>query len=290
MSPTILAALISAGAAIAVAVLSFLVQARRQQKEARRSRRFEIKRVTDPSDPDVAIALELYEDRIPPEERDSSEDIVRWLEEVRRETREGKCQLTDFFLVAKVEDELVGFAYVQYYPRFSLGYFCYLVVKDKVPESKGSLLSLALLETANRLLRKADKACSGIVVEVDEPRTLKGKRKNRADARIKLFRRLSRQLHFHLKSVSVPYFQPRLSFEPDAEEYPLRLMYAVYNPKREPSRLTKQEVVQILTFLSDAIYGDQFEHRVDWDQQYRAYLNSWRERLASQVPNIVELV
>jgi hypothetical protein len=289
MSSPILVALIGATATIVATSITLLVQARRQRKKALKGRKVKVGRITDPGAPDVAVALRLFERCIPSEERDSPDDIVRWLVEVQGETREGICKLSDFFLVAHVGDRLAGFAYLQFYPSFSLGYFSYLVIDTDISEARECHVSTALLQNAHRLLFKGKLDCKGIILEVDEPAVLDGKDKARAAARIRHFQTLSRQLGFPLKTVSLGYLQPCLSIDANSEGYPMRLMYAVRDPSTEPSRITKKEMIQILRFLSDAIYGDHFAHRVDWDQKYRSYLASWREKLVQGIGEVVDL-
>jgi hypothetical protein len=289
VSIPILAALITAGATISATLLTLAIQAGRQRKKRHQARKVTVERISDASDPDVAIALSLFERRIPDEERDSPEDIVRWLREVQNETREGICKLADFFLIGRVRDEVAGFAYLQFYPAFSLAYFSYLVVDDKIPEAKECHVSTAMLERATDLILRSKSRCYGIVLEVDEPELLQGEPKRRAEARIRRFQLLSRQLRFPLKTLAIDYFQPRLSLAQETKEQQMRLMYAVPNPSIEPSRITKKEAARILSFLGDAIYGDHFEHQVELDQMYRNYLISWRENIISGIPDVVDL-
>lgn len=213
-------------------------------------------------------ALRLYERRIPQNERDEFDDIIRWLHEVRDETKRGVCKLQDYFLVAKVGDDLAGFAYVQFYPQASLAFFSFLVVDDLIPGARYCRVSTELLRQVRMLLEQSGR-CRAIVLEVDEPDVLTGPESREAAARIRHFKALGRMAGCPLKSVRMSYVQPGL--QPSASgssEIRLRLMYAALKPDREPDRLHKRDVGDLLDFLSGCVYGDHFEHRADFDSSY----------------------
>lgn len=288
MSLELLGLIVAVIAGIVVPLALWLLTNRSERNRKLRSRIVNVKWVQDPKDPDVAVALRLFERRIPYQERDSPDDIVRWLYEVQDETKRGVCELKDFFLIARIGEDVAGFAYLQFYPAYSLAFFSYLVVEDRIP-AKECHVSTKLLQEINKLLFNRNLNCEGVVVEVDEPEILKGHQKTKAEARIKRFQTLSRQLNFPLKNVLIPYFQPRLSVDDKLQQHPMRLMFAIPNPSSEPRRITKHETMEILRFLSEAIYGDHFAHRADFDQRYRSYLKSWYNSFASKIPEVVEL-
>lgn len=217
--------------------------------------------------------------RIPDEERDSPDDIIRWLQEVQGETKRGVCKLIDFFVVAHIGEAVAGFAYAHFYPAFSLAFFSYLVVDDKIRDAAERGVSRELIgEIANQLSRLK---CKGVVAEVD---------KSQVEALVKHFRPLSRQRLFPLKKVSISYWQPPLSVDDKLQEHPLQLVYAV--PSRDLHVITKDEMISILRFISEAVYGDQFEppaYPVYIDQKYKSVLNSWCENLVRKLPNGVNL-
>ena len=86
------------------------------------------KLVTDPDDPDLDAALDLYRKRIPDDQRFEAADIVRWI----REDRQSRASLgpTDWFVVAKFRRKVRGFILFHYYPSVQLGLFAYLVVAN----------------------------------------------------------------------------------------------------------------------------------------------------------------
>lgn len=283
-------AIIGAMAALLAAVLPKVLEWIRERRREARQRSVAVKRIQDPADPDVFRALQLYERRIPPTERDDLDDIVRWLQEIQAETKRGVCKLKDYFLVAHAGEDLAGFAYVQFYPTASLGFFSYLAVDDSVPEARYCRVSTELVRHVCELLTRTGR-CRGVVLEVEEPEAIRGPRARQAAARIRLFKALARMGGCALKSVRIPYVQPRLAIskESGGSEKRLRLMYTPFRPTHEPRRLHKRDVEDLLDFLASGIYGDHFEHRKDLDAVYRDYLQEWKARLLQSVPEVVEL-
>lgn len=259
MDVALWAAIIGAIAALAAAILPKLVEGIRERRREARHRAVTVAQIQDPAHPDVFRALTLYERRIPAAEQDDLDDIVRWLGEVQEESKRGVCKLEDYFLVARAGGDLGGFAYIQAYPSTSLAFFSYLVVDDGVPEARYCRVSTELLRQARRLIARSGR-CRAVVLEVDEPTALRGPRARLAAARIRHFRALARMAGCPLKSLSIDYLQPRLSLEESGNtEVPMRLMYAPLGAAREPRRLHKRDVTEILDFLATCIYGDHLE-------------------------------
>lgn len=289
MDVVLWAAIIGAIAAVAAAVLPKLVERIQERRREARHRSVTVAQIKDASDPDVFRALRLYERRISAAERDDLDNIVRWLREVQEESKRGVCKLEDYFLVARAGDDLAGFAYIQAYPSTSLGFFSYLVVDDGVPEARYCRVSTELLRHGRRLIARS-RRCRAVVFEVDEPAVLRGPRARLAGARIRHFKALARMAGCPLKSLSIDYRQPKLSLEESGNtEVPMRLMYAPLEAAREPRRLHKRDLTEILDFLATCVYGDHFEHRPDLDRAFREYLNDWKGRILRAVPEVVEL-
>jgi hypothetical protein len=277
MDVAIVAAVIGAIATLAAAVLPKIVEKIQQRRQEAAHRSVTVRRIQDPADPDVFRALTLYERRMPPSERDDLEDIVRWLREVQEESRRGVCELEDYFLVAHAGGDLAGFAYLHLYPAARLAFFSYLVIDEGVPEARYCRVSTALVREARRNIERSG-CCRGIVAEVQDA------------ARVRHFKVLARMAGCPLNVVSIDYRQPRLSLTAsDVTEVRMTLMYAPLDPDREPRRLHRTDVADILGFLATSIYGDHFEHRSDLDKAYRAYLQEWKARLVGTLPAVVEL-
>lgn len=286
MDVALTAALIGAAAALLAAAVPRLVE----RHERHRGRQVTVRHIADPGDPDVAVALRLLERRLPPSERDEPEDIVRWMLEVRDEKRRGVCQLEDYFLVGRVGDDVAGFAYVQYYPSAALAFYSYLVIDETIPEARECHVSTALLRSARKALFGLMSRCRGVVLEVEEPEILRGRSARTAAARIRHFRTLARSVGIPLKEVGIDYRQPRLRVSQAESEDRMRLMYAPRRWIGEPRALSRNDVADILTFLAEQVYGDQFEHEMNTNSRYREYLYSWKKNLLSQTPGVVPLV
>jgi hypothetical protein len=283
------AAIIGAIAVLAAAVLPKIVERIQERRRDTSLRSVSVARIQHHADPDVFRALRLYERRIPATERDDLDNIVRWLQEVQDESRRGVCKLEDYFLVARAGGDLAGFAYIQSYPTASLAFFSYMVVDDFVPEARYCRVSTELLQQTHRLLARSGR-CRAVVLEVDEPTVLRGPRARQAAARIRHFKALARMAGCPLKSLSIDYYQPRLAVGQSGEaEVQMRLMYSPFHAARDPRRLHRRDVAEILDFLATCIYGDHFEHNLELDRAYREYLNDWKARMIQAVPEVVEL-
>lgn len=289
MDVVLWAAIITVIGGLVAAVLPAGIQKIQKWRREAEHRAVTVARIHNPEDAEVWQALRLYERRIPATERDEPDDIVRWLQEVKDETKRGVCKLDDYFLVAHAGRDLAGFAYIQFYPATSLGFFSYLVVDDRVPEARYCNVTTELLREARRLLTHS-RRCHAVIIEVDEPAALRGPRGREAAARIRHFKALARMVDCPLKSVSINYLQPKLALgDSMSAELKMRLMYAPLGANREPRRLHKRDVLDILDFLALCIYGDHFEHSLEQDRAYREYLDDWKRRIMDTVRDVVEL-
>ncbi len=264
----------------------------------------EVMRIVDPDDKMqkniLSDALDIYEheERIPYEEKDSSGDIVRWLREVRDETRLGNCKLDDFFLVARTTTRALGMAYAHLYPSVEMAFFSYFVVLKSDSASVGHLTSES--RVSNRLLDELSvqlmrtQKCKAVVTEVDEPDIINDEApKKIAKARIKILRRLASRQNMLLYSIRIPYRQPILDIEdiddPSAQEKPLRLMIVLPQTYVNGRIMARHQLREVLDFLAEFIYGDQYEDDDENDAKYRAYLKKWKEKLMEGVTGPIEL-
>ena len=246
VSVALWAAVISAIAVVAAAILGKLIESILDRRRAAQHRSVTVAQIRDPGHADVFRALRLYERRIPAAQRDDLDDIVRWLREVQEESKRGVCKLEDYFLVARVGDDLAGFAYLQAYPSTSLAFFSYLVVDENVPEATFCKVSTELVRQARRLIVRSGR-CRAVLIEVEKPASLRGPGAHKAAAQIRHFKALARMVGCPLKSLDIDYLQPRLSLEESGKaEVPMRLLYASLNAACEPRRLHKRDVTEIL--------------------------------------------
>ena len=279
--------------AIISAVISTCVGALWKCHLAFRKNRVRVIRIKDP-DKQLNIlleALQIYEDEkyISEEDKDASDDIIRWIKEVRDEKANGNCKLEDFFLVAKTSTHVIGMAYAHLYPSVQMAFFSYLIALPSYLASGRRASSRLLARLRRELLRT--KRCKAIVTEVEEPEAITDhKGKNTARVRIRTLQNLAKEQRVVLRSVRIPYKQPRLNLDdPTTQEKPLRLMIVFQETSGERRVMTRRELKEILTFLAEFIYGGQFEDEPERDREYRAYLAEWKAELIKSAPKEIEL-
>jgi len=244
-----------------------------------------VKRIQSPSDQDLIPALELYCRSIPENERDSQETIVRWLQEIEIETKEGRCKLKDYFLVAKVGNRVAGLLYGQYYPNRGLMFVSFMAVDREYLETRHCLASTALLRYLSRELRRGLKTCEGIVFELEYHGSGNKKHDRTCRARMRHFRALARTQNLAVKEIEVGYRQPKLSlWEGNQKEERQHLMYGRTKPPALSTTISRTEVERILRFLHEDIYGDHFEDDPGRDREFRLYLNGLYRKLTANLP------
>ncbi len=246
-----------------------------------------IERVQDPDSPDLLLALKLYRRRIPEEEGDPAEDIVRWIQEAKDEARQGIAVNNDFFLIAKIGSTVCALIYFHYSPTAKWAFMSYLVVDDMFPLAQHYQVSTTLLREFRRMLVEDLPGCRGFVTEVD-PRhytKIKGRHNKVRDATIKIvyFQKLAQKVGFELRALGdVPYTQPDLSPSTDVgAERPMLLMYARVGAQQNVGDLMCEEVEQILSFIYDDVYREDFCHDEALDKKYQAYTHRLKERVIS---------
>jgi len=174
--------------------------------------------VTDCTHPDIRAALELYDSRIPEDERFEAPDIVRWLREDQQQRTAGIAGPRDYFVVAKVGSRVCGFTLLHYYQTVGLAFIAYLVAERGVAVDHGTI-SQSLLEKVAWLFENEEhlRSCKGFLLEVDDPtRNCTAEQTLERLARIRLFCMLAESLGFSLRALDFEYHQPLLSI-PDPE-------------------------------------------------------------------------
>jgi hypothetical protein len=247
--------------------------------------------VTDCSDPDVRAALELYESRIPDDERFEAPDIVRWLREDQEQRRKGVEGPRDYFIVAKTASRVCGFTLLHVYPPAGLAFIAYLVAERGIAMDHGHI-SQRLLEKVARLFQDEEclRACKGFLLEVEDPaRGCTQEQQLERLARIRLFCMLAESLGFSLRAVDFDYHQPLLwipGLEELGTEVPLLLMYAKSSGLAD-AHLTRTEVERLLGFVYKWLYPEGFSEINDENDRYRQYLEELYVREAARLPQEV---
>jgi hypothetical protein len=247
--------------------------------------------VKDCTDPDIRAALELYESRIPDDERFEAPDIVRWLREDQQQRSDGVAGPRDYFVVAKADSRVCGFTLLHYYQTLDLAFIAYLVAERGVAIDHGTI-SQRLLEKVAWLFANEEhlRSCKGFLLEVDDPtRSCTAEQIIERLARVRLFCMLAESLGFSLRALDFDYHQPLL-WIPDPEEIgtevPMLLMYARPS-KIAGSSLAKTEVQRLLAFVYKWLYPEGFSDVEDENNLYRRYTDELYGREAARVADEV---
>lgn len=281
MSGTILAAIIGGIGAIAAALL---------KRPWPRRPHIRVRMIKEHRDPNLDLALDLLTFRrrhqIPANERDDAEDIRRWVREVEEETRIGRCNLKDYFLVAKLKDKVLGFMYAHFYPRRGLAFISYIVNNPALAEGRNREVTRKLVARLKRELTKKAKGCQGILFELQIDEETRSKNSRAED-----FRQLARKEDVVLKEIRINYLQPKLSlWDTTCEEERLHLMYARIQQPYLVGSIPKDEIEKILEFIYSDIYGDQFEDDSKKNAEYRKYLEDLYTSTVARLPETVHLL
>jgi hypothetical protein len=251
-----------------------------------------VHRVTDPQSADLLAAMELYDHRIPDEQRFESADIIRWLREDREQQRLRSDGPRDYFLVAKFRKKVCGFSLFHFYGTQSLVFFAYMVAA-KGPGTP-SRISESLISYVAKMIRKEPLIrCKGFVLELEDPRsgTIRSETKYSL-ARIRLFCKLAETCGFTLRAVDVPYLQPPLSHSMsshDAQEQ-LLLMCAYPGDNGTRSTMPKEELISLLEFIYLELYPEGYSADIEESEQYRRTCQAALERLTAQLPDTVRML
>jgi hypothetical protein len=281
----ILAALIAAFATLAAVLI---------QHHLRKRSRISVKRIEDVKDQDLTDldqALELYEHYLDRNQRDAKENIVRWMNEVREETAQGRCKLRDCLLVAKAGDRVCGFLYAHYYYATQLMFISFLAIDKRVPQARRCNASTALLRFLAQDIRTYMPDCRGIVFEVERPTEGNNRCARRGRARAEHFRFLASTQDVLVREIQFDYMQPCLDLcNPESSEKPHVLMYGRWATPLTGRSIPRAEVARLLGFVYLEIYGDHFEDDPEKDFEYRAYLHELLCRAVKTLPPEVPII
>jgi hypothetical protein len=235
-----------------------------------------IRRTRNERDLDLSAALDLYERRIPANQRVESADIVAWVAE-RKDT--------DCFLIAKFKKKVCGFTVFHCYPRFRRGMFSYMVV-DKGRGLPSDIADCLMRKTFRLLKSKPFASAECFLMEVDDPRQRSPKERSMMLARIRRFSRLAAVGGFTLRAIDIDYKQPPLTHQPSASQDTMLLLVAA---RRNTDRTTlpKKEVVQLLRFIYTEVYPDGYSTDQDQCRLYAQVCASRCEELNGQLAETV---
>jgi Domain of unknown function (DUF4062) len=281
---------------LAVKIIRALRNWEREDDRTSVSTHFSVELVANCTDPDILSALDLYENRIPENEKFEAPDIVRWLREDQDQRRRGIAGPRDYFVVAKQDGKVCGFTLLHYYPTVQLAFVAYLVAEKGVPTDHG-FISQKLLEKVAWVFLNEEylRPCKGFLLEVDDPgRANTPDEKRERLARVRLFSMLAESLGFSLRALDIDYHQPLLWIPETGEtsmEVPMILMYARRLPSEEANnRLAKPEVAMLLAFVYKWLYPEGFSEVQEENRKYREYLDAFYEQQMALVPPEITLL
>lgn len=253
------------------------------------SQRLIVHRVTDPSSEDLLDALKIYTRRIPEEEQFEPSDIVRWVQE----SSAGPTR--DYFLVAKLEDQVLGFVLFHYSPRARLAFIAYLVAAKHPGRLRYSSdnVSRTLLSEVNRLLKVEDelKQCEGLLLEVDRPSgDVTEQESHERIARIRLFCTLAQAQGFSLRALDMNYYHPPVSLAHPEVAVPMLLMYLNPRPGNPRSYMSRKEVRGVLKFIYTELYPENYSECSDETRTYRKLMSKLYLAQAKSLPDRIALL
>jgi len=144
-----------------------------------------------------------------------------------------------------------------------------------------------------KLIMAEMKDCKGIVLEVQAPSPkIDFQENSERKARIRLFKETAKRLNYRMYEVGIDYLQPQMEIgsEDEFEEEKMVLLYApVKDTVPYNKKISKDKVLEILTFIYLQIYRPTFRHEPEKDYEYQVYLNSLLRDYDSNLPKLISL-
>jgi GNAT superfamily N-acetyltransferase len=187
-----------------------------------RKRRWELRRLTEPSDPDLHAMAALMHAVFP------DPNVVLGLDRLQEFVGERTGDRVFNALVAKEAGEVVGCVVFSYVPASNCGFSEYIAVAGTL---RGGGLGRYLFEARRDLLNEharagGQRACNGLFIEADNPlRVPAGLMEQERETAIDARERLQIFAHLGFKRVDVAYVQPPLGPGKQAVTY-LDLLFA----------------------------------------------------------------
>ncbi len=244
------------------------------------SRRVVVKRVRKASDSGLELALDLYEDRLGENVRDSREDVKRWIGEGSYRRGQGPGRLALYPYIATCRGRACAFFYGEYYFTPRLFLVSYIVAR---PGKDGQMAIRRMIRALGKTLKRS--GCKGIVFELARDR-LPGT--DPSLSRWRHFQRLLRPFGIQLAKLQIPYVQPRLSlWDSSLSEEQQDLFYGTLMPPHPTESIPKSTVESILHTVYNAWYGGSFEDDAGQNVQWKEYIRKVFERVVQQLPDPV---
>jgi hypothetical protein len=252
-----------------------------------------IERITDADSDDLHDALALYRQRIPTLEQFEIPDIVRWIREDLEQVENGILVPRDFFLVAKLNDEVCGFILFHYYPEARFAFIAYLVAATghSSPNYSREGVSKKLLAQVRTFMEGPLKDCEGILLEVDRPLAAATEQEMLERlARIRLFCMLAQAQGFSLRAFDMDYLQPPLSLENPDLNVPMLLMYVNPGARNAASYMKSSFVRKVLKFIYTDLYPQGYSDNETENRKYKACLRKFAAARLKTLPQRISML
>jgi len=257
-----------------------------------------VRQIRNPTDGDLHVALDLYDERIPEDERFPRSDIINWIAENRQLSRHDRISPRNYLLVAKFQRKVRAFVLFHFYPARKIAFFAYMVAEKGTKGNNHSKVSARLVDRVASLVKGHPmvRNCEMLIFEVEDPRvsiTPAQRRQQLHDiARVQLFCALAAACGCPLIALDFPYLQPQLSI-PDGEsgaEKPLLLLVAPIDRQHAKGSWEKGEVLRILSFIYEELYPKGFSPVEELTQAYKEYCSGLYRRMERSLADSIKVV
>lgn len=222
---------------------------------------------------DVNEFIDLYKITFPENGSNyTSDELIELFEDINNNNKHVKAD--NIILVAKYKDSIIGFIACFYYPEKEYGIIGYFGKSDQSKEY-GKYVSSKILQKLKSILLKKH-SCKLLVFELENDRQ-KGKSA--------LFRFYAKNLGLTVKELKFDYYRPKMSLV-DKDEPQLVLMVVPFL-EEIPKKVTKDKILDILSFIHFYCYGDYYDKDQREFEQFQAYLGQRMECYETILPDEV---
>lgn len=229
-----------------------------------RADRIIVSAISRTDSPDLQAFIEIYERRIPEQDRVSNDDIIRWVGRSGRNHHKGR---EDYTLVAKHNGEVLAIAKVMFSRNKRLCFVAYLAAKGSTRKSSGTNERLAVAKLvrwiATRIKKQKTKA---VVFEVAA---------GTSQAKLRKFREYAVVHDRACCRMELQYVQPDMESTTTESERQMNLLYVGYGTGTGEGTCSLLDAMEVLDFLYSDIYYETFllRNASDESNRYRDYLD-----------------
>jgi hypothetical protein len=250
--------------------------------------RVKIKLATKKTQREVSGMLELYSHLFPEDGTNySSEEILNFLADKNGKRQATHVQVEDFFLVATVRNDVVGFLFCHYYPEIKYAIVSYFGI-DKNSQQACKFAAELLLKKLMTFLRHQKQPCELLVFELQKPdENLEKAQNQEREARVRRFRQRAASFDLHAYQILIEYQRPKLSLDPNLKEENLVLMCVPLTVCKATNTLSKPGVIKLLEFIHHYCYADFYSPSDPSFIVFKKYLNDRMELYQRTLPDPV---